>query len=463
MTQQTDSPDASSTRPSSTRYVVLGGLCAAAAIAYIQRYCVSVAESTIREDLGLTKYQMGWMFSTFFWTYAIFQIPSGWLGDRLGSRKTLSLYSILWSLATFVMICSGTAVTLYFAIWTRFEGVAIFVAWQCLLFGRLLSGIGQAGIFPCSAIIIARWMPVARRSLATGFSASFQQVGLALALILTGPLIDLIGWRWTFAVYTIPGFIWAVWFYRWFRDNPREHPAVDPHELSLITGPERASVSENDDSGNESESTPWLAMASSPAMWWICGQQFFRGAGYVILGTWFPTFLQETRGVSVSESGMLTSLTIAGAFFGSLVGGFVSDWILSSTKSRRLSRQGVAIFGMVSCAVCIFMAYFIENTEAAVLVISAGMFFASLAGPAGYTVTIEMGGEHIATTFGTMNMSGNLGAAIFPIVVPLLLELPGGWNLVLIVFGSIYLAAAFCWAMLNPNGTVFDQARFGQK
>jgi MFS family permease len=148
-----------------------------------------------------------------------------------------------------------------------------------------------------------------------------------------------------------------------------------------------------------------------------------------------------------------------------MLGGAASDFVLNTTGSRRLARQGVAITGLLGCAVFVFAAYFIEDPRQAVLIISAGSFCAALAGPAGYTTTMEMGGAHVATVCATMNMVGNLGAAMFPVLVPWLLlwRTAGGpptenWDVVLFAFGGVYLLAAGFWLLLNPHGTVFDQS-----
>ena len=86
-------------------------------------------------------------------------------------------------------------------------------------------------------------------------------------------------------------------------------------------------------------------------------------------------------------------------------------------------------------------------------------FFAGTAGPSGYTITIDMGGRHVATLFSTMNMMGNFGALAFPVVVGAIISSTGNWDIVLLLFGFLYLAAAFCWWRLNPDGTVFDQIK----
>ena len=105
-----------------------------------------------------------------------------------------------------------------------------------------------------------------------------------------------------------------------------------------------------------------------------------------------------------------------------------------------------------------FWALVIENALAAVLVISAGSFLAALASPCAYAMTIDMGGQHVATVNATMNMMGNFGAWAFPIFVPWLLVRFGNWDAVLVVFGALYVISALFWLLLKPEGTVFEQA-----
>ncbi|MCH7686524.1 MAG: MFS transporter [Planctomycetes bacterium] len=344
------------------------------------------------------------------------------------------------------------------------------MAWLWLLFSRLLGGAAQAGIFPCSAVIVAEWFPSDRRAFASGWLAASMQVGALIAFFLTGVFLDWMDWRWVFVIFALPGFIWTIGFYRWFRDRPQDHRTVNAQEIRLIANPEQHPIAAHSDDDRQQaithDPTPWKRLAASPAMWCICGQQFFRAAGYIFYSTWFPTFLRETRGVSVKESGYLTTLPILAALLGALSGGTVSDWVLTRTGSRRLARQGVAVTGLSCCALCIFIAYLvhesIERPLPAVLLISAGAFCASLAGPASYSTTIDMAGKHVATVFATMNMSGNIGAMVFPMVVPIILGetgAAGNWNQVLFMFCGIYVAAALCWLMLKPTGTFLDQSR----
>ena len=171
--------------------------------------------------------------------------------------------------------------------------------------------------------------------------------------------------------------------------------------------------------------------------------------------TSFPTFLQETRGVSTLKSGDLTFIAGIGGVLGSLSGGFVSDWMLRKTGNSRLSRQGIAVVGMASCAILIMVSSVIEDVRWAIALISLGAFCATFGGVSGYTVAIKFGGRHVATVFSVMNMCGNIGALLFPITAGWLATKSGNWNLMLFLFAGIMAVDAVCWAFLNPQGTLF--------
>ncbi len=331
-----------------------------------------------------------------------------------------------------------------------------------LIVSRVAKGLSQAGLFPVCTGVIAKWFPDTSRAFATGALASFMSVGGAAGAALTGWLVVAIGWRWMFALYSLPGLLWAAWFWKWFRNAPQEHGSVNAAERELIEhqrpaaraveSPSPAMAGPNRDPRSPAPPTPWLQLLTSPAMWCICGQQFFRAAGYMFFTSWFATYLQESRGVTIGKSGVLTMLPLLSVVVGSLAGGVVSDAVLRHTRSIRLARQAVAGCSLGLCAALTLSAYFFADALAAVLIISAGSFFAAVAGPCGYTITIDMGGEHVPMVNSVMNMCGNLGA------VPWLLRETGSWNAVLLSFGALYVAAALCWWCLRAEGDVFDQA-----
>jgi MFS family permease len=429
-----------------TRYVVLAWLCAAMALAYIARNAIAVAESTVRNDLGMTKEQSGWLMSAFFLSYAIFQIPAAQYGQRAGARRALPIFAVAWSLAT--------AVTAFVSgVWTQIAA-------------RAAQGIAQAGLIPTCTSTVARWLPKTGRGFATGALGSFMSVGAAVGAWLTGWLLDSrdgLGWHWraVFLAFAVPGILWAAAFRLWFRDDPASHEAVNAAELKLIQfGKDEGGSLQK---ATAPAATPWLGLCTSPALWWICGQQVFRAAGYMFFTSWFATYLQETRRVSIAHSGFLNMLPLLAVVIGGIAGGAFSDWLLTRTGSRRIARQGMAAVCMFLCALLIFAAMLIQHTLAAVLVISLGSFFAALAAPCAFAITIDMGGAQVATVNATMNMMGNLGAWSFPIVVPWLLKRFGSWDSVLLVFGGCYVAASLFWLLLKPEGTILEQSLVRQR
>lgn len=431
-TETDNSVELANPSPTSTRYIVLGWLCLAAAISYICRLSIGVAESTIRADLGLTKEMMGFVMSLFYLPYALAQIPGGWLSERWGSRRSIPLLAVGWSAAT-AALSAAFALPMLIAAW-------------------LTNGFFQAGLFPCCTRTIAKWFPLDRRAVASGTLASFMSLGGAIGSAVTGFLLVELGWRRTFAIFSTLGMAWAVGFWFWFREEPDQHSRVNEAELALIrrnVGPPASQPS--------ADAAPWLALLASPATWCICGQQFCRAAGSMFFGSWFATYLQQAHNVSIEFSGVLNSLPQIALIVGYFLGGMVSDWVLSRTGSRRLARQGIASTCMFVCATFVLIAYFLRRPVSAVLTISAGTLFAAIGGPSAYAITIDMGGRHLAKLFSCMNMVGNLGAALFIFGTPWFLRQTGQWDAVMLTFGGLWICAGIFWLLLNPNGDIFEQ------
>lgn len=441
-------PSPAESPPTRIRHRVLAFLALAAVFAYLCRNCLVVAESHLRSELGLTEQQMGFILGpAFFWAYAFAQIPTAWLGERLGSRRCLPAFSLASSIATAAMGWAG--------------GMGL------LTCSRVASGVAQAGLFPCAVRSMSFWVPQRDRAMASGILAASMSIGGALGAGLTGWLLGLLPATLIFVAFAVPGIVWAIAFGWWFRERPAEHLAVNAAELAWIS--QTASGS-----GPVHPPLPsrvlWGAMLTSPAAWLICGQQFFRGGGYAFFASWFATYLMESRGVTTAQSGFLTALPLLATVVGAVFGGGISDAIFRATGSVGWSRKGVSVISLTGCAALVFTAFFVADATIAVLVISAGALLAAIAGPAAYTVTMDMGGGNVASLFSTMNMVGNFGAGLTPWFVPqfkawvdqspeLLAACDGNsWNAVLLLFSAMYLGSAVCWLLLSTRGTVFEQS-----
>ena len=201
-----------------------------------------------------------------------------------------------------------------------------------------------------------------------------------------------------------------------------------------------------------SNSAPWRSLATSSAIWLLCVQQFFRAAGYMFFASWFATYLQEARGVELLKSAWLTTLPLLADVAGGFSGGMLSDALLHRTGHQRLSRQGLSMVMLLLCAVLIFCAWLVVQPVLAVLIISLGMYCAGVVNPCYSATLMTCGGRNAGTWSAITNMSGNFGAASFPILVPWLLRLSAGnWDAVLFSFGGLYIAATLCWWFLKPD------------
>ena len=413
------------------RTQILVFLCVVAAIAYVQRAAISVPALEIAADLNVEEANlaktMGWVQSAWYLGYALLQMPSGWMADRIGSRRTLAGLCVLWSVLTFLTGLSPDIVTLSL-IW-------------------FLMGAAQAGAFPCAAKAIGQIFPESQRARASGILAGGMAIGGAIAPTIAAKMLGLLApaamsmdvyrWRLLLFLFAVPGLIWAVVFLLFVR----------PQTLPFV-----ASESPRSD---ESDRAMWCKLLTSKSLALLCAQQFFRAAAMVFFLTWFPTFLQKTRGVSLNDSGVLTTLAGIGGVIGSLVGGVVSDWLFAKTGNRRLSRQGIAVVGMASCSALITASAFVADTNISTAIISLGVFCAMFGGVSGYTVAIEFGGRKAGTVFSTMNMCGNIGAMLFPITAGWMVDQTGNWNLILYFFAVIMAVDAICWAILNPKEPLF--------
>jgi MFS family permease len=398
------------------RYRLLGFLCLITVIAYVQRSALGVPSEIIEVELGLGPAGMGIIMSAWYWAYAIGQLPAGWLADKIGSKPSLILFALAWSLVTGVV---GLA--------TGFVGLLIL--WTVM-------GGAQAGVFPCATRAIGATFPRTEQAFASGCLACCMAGGAALAQYVTGRLLGALTWQQILAIYALPGLLWAVLY-----------SVVVPKPDA--PRPPRSSTS---------APVPWMRLLDNPHMLLLCGQQFLRAAATALFFTWFPRFLQEAKGVGLAESGLLAALPLIAGMLGSLFGGTVSDLMLRGTGNARLSRQGLSTVAMVVSAGASFTAYWTADVYLTVALVSLAAFSGYVGGVSAYATAISMGGSRVATVFATMYMSGNIGAAILPLAVGTIAARTGDWNFTLLLFAGLYLGSGICWALLNPKGPVFEEA-----
>jgi len=407
------------------RHTMVGFTLALVGVAYLDRVCISTAAPAIKAELGLSDSQIGVVFSAFTLAYALFEVPSGWFADRFGARFTLTRIVVWWSAMT-----AATGLALGFL---------------SLVFVRLLFGVGEAGTFPATARAYARWLPERERGRAFGLAIMTGALGGALTQPLVVALLSITSWRHAFAVFGSVGLFWAAAWWRWFRDDPASHPAVNAEELAVI----RASAGELHPGGE----VPWGALAANGSILALCGMYWGAIYGWYFYLTWLPTYLLRARGFDLRHAGLLASLPLVAVGAGVFAGGWVSDRLAARWGNRR-GRRAPGLVGFPLAAAAISAAITTGDPLWSAWLLAAAAGLAALGVAPAWAVAIEIGGRHSGVVSGAMNMCGNLGGALSPLVIGFSLERWGSWQAPLFSVAALYLVAAFCWLAVDPARTL---------
>ncbi len=441
------STPATGLQPTRARHWVLLFAATLSVITYIDRVCISKFAPNIKADLQLTDVQMGYVFAAFAWAYALFEIPGGWLGDKIGPRKVLMRVVLMWS--------GFTAAT--GAVWSL----------SSLLVARFIFGVGEAGCYPNLAKVFTNWLPAAERRRAASVMWLAARWGGAVTPLLVVWLFYLVGWRWTFVVFGGVGIVWAVIFYWWFRDNPRDHKGVNAAEMELL----------QDAQGNASAHgrVPWARLLTSRTVWLLFLQYFCFGYGWYFYITWLPTYLAEARGVDLKSSPLLSWIPnmLAGQFrpevikevqlailagiplfFGGL-GCIASAWLANRLTRRGYSvarvRRWIAVCGYWGAGAMLLLSPRIKDPAWGMLAMGLASFSLDLALIVCWDTCMAVGGKYAGTLSGTMNMSGQLAGVAAPVVVGYILQyMNRDWMLTFLISAAIYGFGGLCWLFIDP-------------
>ncbi len=430
LTPMSSNTQVSTGRPTRARHWVVVFAITLAILSYIDRVCISQAAPNMTHDLGLSKVQMGYVFSAFTLAYALFEIPSGWLGDWMGPRRILMRIVAWWSFFT-----AATGFAWNFAsLWAT----------------RFLFGAGEAGCFPNLTKAFTTWLPQDERVRAQGIMWTFARWGGAF----TPPLVVLafkyFSWRHAFGIFGAMGLVWAFFFYRWFRDNPRNHPSVNAAELALLEGADKMASGHGD--------VPWRRLFTSQSVWLLWGQYFFTSYPWYFYITWLPTYLQECRELDPATSANYAIFPLLFGGFGALLSGFLSPRIARWTGNLRLTRRLMGTTGMLGGSVFLWLAVQFHDPLWTMLAMGMASFSNDLMLPCAWGACMDVGGKYTGTLSGSMNMMGNLGGFVAPITGGYILHLTGGnWNAYLYSMSAVYVLAALCWLPMDPV-TPLDQS-----
>jgi MFS transporter, ACS family, glucarate transporter len=485
--------DVASTTPTRVRYGVLALACSLSMVNYLDKFCMGAAKKPFADDLGLNDAsEVNIAISAFALAYALFEVPSGWLGDVFGPRRVIIRIVLWWS---------------FFTVLTGFIGMHvggyILGGLTVLVIVRFLFGAGEAGCYPNITRSLHNWFPYHERGFAQGAvwmcgrlmggltpfvwmilvkgvgnkydAASGERIGVFMPALLGEG-----NWRATFYLFGIIGVAWCIWFALWFRNRPEEKPSVNQAELELIR---RGAVGSQAAHAN----IPWLKLLRSPNLWLLGIMYACLSYGFYFYMVDLPNFFDQQY--NVEQTSVLSSLYKGGPLWmgaiGCIVGGILTDRFIRRTGRRRLGRSLFGMGGEAMTALCFFAAYWIESMERRpdpfwfFLAIALSGFFNDLTmGPAWATVQ-DIGKRYAAIVAGFMNMIGNIGGAVASWASGLTVQkaiaahattlgktidqmtsaekaagaMPG-FRTNFLIYGAVLTLAAICWALIDATKPV---------
>jgi sugar phosphate permease len=414
--------DLAHTRPTHVRHVVLGLTVAAYMITYMDRQVLATTRPAIMEELGISLTAMGWVTFAFRMAYALFQVPGGWLGDTIGARRALTMVVSWWSAFTAL-----TALA-----WSAASMIVI----------QVFFGLGEAGAFPIATRSLSRWMRPTERGFAQGITHAGSRLGGAITPpIVALAIVPFFGWRAAFYAFGVLGVVWsAVWFF-YYRDTPEEHSGVNEAERELIAG------------GMKRKATgkvPWGQILSHGNLWVLSVMYFFYNYNLNVYQDWFPTYLRQSKGMTLAQMGIYASLPLMAGVIGDLAGGWFSDTVLRRTGNVNLARRWVAIAGFLVSAAATVPAVLAHDPKVSVMCYCVAFFGLEWTVGISWAVTLDIGGDYAGSVSAVMNMLGNVGGAVAATVVTYTAA-RYGWNVPFLMTAGLCLIAAVLYLKIDAS------------
>jgi ACS family D-galactonate transporter-like MFS transporter len=411
-------------KPTRIRFTMLVLLFVNVVINYMDRSNISVVGTAISDDLDLTPFQTGLIFSAFGWTYAALQIPGGILADRVNPKILYTIILVLWSIAT---LSQGL--------------VHGFVALFAL---RLATGAFEAPAYPINNRVVTAWFPIHERASSIAVYTSGQYLGLAF---LTPVLVSLqyyIGWQGLFIITGLVGITWGIAWYFLYRD-PLQHAKVNKAELDYIEKGKGA-INRQMIQKPKFEWSNLKKVLSHRKLWGIYIGQFAETSTLWFFLTWFPTYLVKYRHLDFIKSGFLASIPFLAAFGGILCSGFLSDFLLKKGVSAGIARKTPVITGLF-LSVSIIGANYTNDPAWVIFFMSVAFFGNGIASITWVFVSSLSPAHLVGLTGGVFNFIGNLSSIVVPIVIGYLVS-GGNFAPALIFIGSMALMGAFSYFFL---------------
>jgi MFS family permease len=396
---------------------VLGLLCVMYFITYVDRVNVSTAAIEFSKEFHLSNTQVGLVFSAFAYPYLLFQVIGGWVGDRFGPRRTLTICSLIWAGAT---VLTGLATGL----------VSMLVA-------RVLLGLGEGATFPTATRAMSNWTATNRRGFAQGITHAFSRIGNAVTPPAVTWLMVAFSWRGAFIVLGVLSLIWAIVWGWYFRDNPRDHATITSQEVDIL--PAYVGV-------KETPAVPWLPLIKR--MLPVTLVYFCYGWTLWLFLTWIPQYFLHNYHMNLKNSAVFASGVFFAGVLGDSLGGHLTDWLLTRTQSRTKARSYMVVVCNLGALASLLPILFVHDSTIAAICLSLGFFFAEMTIGPMWAIPMDIAPKYSGTASGFMNMGSALAAILSPVVGGWIIDVTGNWDWPFIgSMGLMVVGAVLAFAM----------------
>jgi ACS family glucarate transporter-like MFS transporter len=403
------------------RYRVLALLCSLTTLTYLDRICISIVGVRIKTEFALSNSQFGWVLASFSLAYALFEIPSGVLGDRIGPKALFIRIVLFWSL------------------FTALTGLATGLV--SLIIIRFLFGAGESGTYPNCMIVMSRWFPVQEMGRSLTWVGIGSQIGSAIAPLIIIPIAVSYGWRASFYVNAAIGVVWVFICFKWFQNFPSQMKKITAQEVQFIESNRRFNTSDHH--------IPWKLILKNRNLWALMLMYFCcQWANYFFVA-WMPVYLVEGRHFTENTMKEIVFILFVAGIIGFLAGGYCGD-LLVRAKGLRFGRRFVGITGLSVCGLLIFLAAILpQNNLVATCLIAANAFF-SFGVMVSYAVCSDIGRNNAGTVTGAMNFFGQMGAFFLAIIFGKIVDLTHNFDYPLFVVAAVMLTGALLWFGIDP-------------
>lgn len=397
-----------------TRWLLLVLLVISILVNYIDRGALSIAVPQMETDFELTPYQKGMLLSAFFWTYALMQLPAGWLVDRLDVKWVYAAGYLIWTIAT--------ALT------------GLVTGFTVLITARLLLGIGESVAYPAISRLVVENYPEEQRGLVNSLIDAGSKIGPALSILVGGLIVDSIGWRPLFITLGLGGILWLIPWTIWIpnRSKPlnNDEASADPF------------------SQTESVRPSWAEVLAHRSVWGTSLGMFSLGYVWYFLLTWLPSYLIEIHHFDLKQTAILAALPFLAMAVTTVLAGWVSDRLIMAGHTPTRVRKGIALSGFVLAAVLMIAASLVNSGTACVALLVAaccalGMFTANV-----WAMTQTLSGSAAGSWTGIQNCVGNMGGVISPLVAGWSVGQTGSYQTAFYVAAIVMLAGSFGYGLL---------------